>query len=104
LDAGFTVFGKSPIFNRWFAGVAQLVERHLAKVAVVGSSPITRSHQASRTSPVNRMTHAQADHRSAAVPVTNWATGLGTSFAALVIGNWSLVFLFADGMNSVLPP
>src|SRR5262245_36161077 len=25
------------------AGVAQLVERHLAKVAVVGSSPITRS-------------------------------------------------------------
>ena len=26
-----------------FAGVAQLVERHLAKVAVVGSSPITRS-------------------------------------------------------------
>jgi hypothetical protein len=26
-----------------FAGVAQLVERHLAKVVVVGSNPITRS-------------------------------------------------------------
>ena len=28
----------------WIAGVAQLVERHLAKVQVAGSNPVSRSN------------------------------------------------------------
>ena len=35
-------FSKS-FTNTFYAGVAQLVERHVANVIVVGSTPITRS-------------------------------------------------------------
>ena len=33
------------------AGIAQLVEHNLAKVGVAGSSPVSRSHPASRPGP-----------------------------------------------------
>lgn len=38
--SAFSRFGRAPLL---FAGIAQLVERHVANVIVAGSSPATRS-------------------------------------------------------------
>jgi hypothetical protein len=56
------------------AGVAQLVEHHVANVIVVGSSPITRSKK----------------------PVLRYAKGTGSEFLRLVMmcGNSALVPFF----------
>ena len=43
-----------------FAGIAQLVERHLAKVDVAGSSPVSRSHQMILVAPVAQVDRAAA--------------------------------------------
>ena len=50
LDLGSSAFGvgvrlpsSAPFLVFNFAGMAQLVERHLAKVDVAGSSPVSRS-------------------------------------------------------------
>ena len=44
-------------FCRSLAGVAHLVERHLAKVEVAGSSPVARSTKADRSKNVAPVTY-----------------------------------------------
>ena len=53
------------------AGVAHLVERHLAKVEVAGSSPVARSTKDSRSKPLLLLSiwrHSQVVRRGSAKP------------------------------------
>jgi hypothetical protein len=52
LSHGLQFIGCFAIFGSFYAGIAQLVERHLAKVNVAGSNPVSRSTSAMRFWPL----------------------------------------------------